>query len=92
MLVNPLADEGLVELVDNPKHKRSKLVQLTRQGRLAVEEIERRERPVLEALTEWLGDSGLDAPDLEQAAAVLEAMRERLADKHVLDLLKGEQA
>lgn len=31
-LADELADEGLVELVDNPRHRRSKLVQLTRKG------------------------------------------------------------
>src|SRR5829696_1756618 len=31
-LADELADEGLVEFIDNPKHQRSKLVQLTRQG------------------------------------------------------------
>lgn len=31
-LANELADEGLVEFVDNPKHGRSKLVRLTRKG------------------------------------------------------------
>jgi len=31
-LADELAAEGLVEFVDNPKHRRSKLVQLTRKG------------------------------------------------------------
>jgi DNA-binding MarR family transcriptional regulator len=31
-LANELAAEGLVEFIDNPKHRRSKLVQLTPQG------------------------------------------------------------
>src|SRR3954454_7201537 len=31
-LADELADEGLVEFIDNPKHRRSKLVQLTRKG------------------------------------------------------------
>jgi DNA-binding MarR family transcriptional regulator len=31
-LADELAAEGLVELVDNPRHRRSKLVRLTRQG------------------------------------------------------------
>jgi DNA-binding MarR family transcriptional regulator len=31
-LADELAAEGLVEFVDNPKHRRSKLVRLTRQG------------------------------------------------------------
>jgi DNA-binding MarR family transcriptional regulator len=31
-LADELAAEGLVEFIDNPRHRRSKLVQLTRQG------------------------------------------------------------
>jgi DNA-binding MarR family transcriptional regulator len=31
-LADELAGEGLVEFIDNPKHRRSKLVQLTRKG------------------------------------------------------------
>jgi DNA-binding MarR family transcriptional regulator len=32
-IVNGLADQGLVEFVDNPRHKKSKLVRVTRKGR-----------------------------------------------------------
>lgn len=32
-IANALEAQGLVEFVDNPKHKRSKLVQVTRKGR-----------------------------------------------------------
>jgi DNA-binding MarR family transcriptional regulator len=77
-LVDPLAAEGLVELVDNPKHRRSKLVKLTAAGRRAVVAIERRERPVLEALAERLG-----VDELEQTAAVLAKLRQLLADSGV---------
>ena len=31
-LADELAGEGIVEFIDNPKHRRSKLVQLTRKG------------------------------------------------------------
>jgi DNA-binding MarR family transcriptional regulator len=31
-LANELAAEGLVEFIDNPKHRRSKLIRLTRKG------------------------------------------------------------
>jgi len=36
ILINRLKDEGLVEFVNNPDHKRSALVRLTSQGRAAV--------------------------------------------------------
>lgn len=32
-ICNALEDQGLVEFVDNPKHKRSKLVRVTKKGR-----------------------------------------------------------
>lgn len=32
-IVNSLAEQGLVEFVDNPRHKRSKLVRVTKRGR-----------------------------------------------------------
>jgi len=39
-LANELAAEGLVEFIPNPKHRRSKLVRLSRQGEAAYRELE----------------------------------------------------
>jgi DNA-binding MarR family transcriptional regulator len=36
-LVNGLAEQGLVEFLDNPRHKRSKLVRITKRGRARFE-------------------------------------------------------
>lgn len=36
-IVNGLAEQGLVEFVDNPRHKRSKLVRVTKRGRARFE-------------------------------------------------------
>ena len=85
-LVDPLAEEGLVELVDNPRHKRSRLVRLTEAGRRQLEEIELRERPLLEALAADLG-----AEELEQAAAVLARLRGLLADRRIRRLMEGDE-
>lgn len=41
-LANELAAEGLVEFIDNPKHRRSKLVRLTRKGDARYRELEAR--------------------------------------------------
>jgi DNA-binding MarR family transcriptional regulator len=41
-LADELAAEGLVEFVDNPKHRRSKLVRLTRKGDARYRELEAR--------------------------------------------------
>ena len=42
-VVTALIKEGLVELIDNPDHKRSKLVQFTGRGREIHRELERRQ-------------------------------------------------
>lgn len=42
-VVTALVKDGLVELIDNPDHKRAKLVQFTDRGREVNEEIERRQ-------------------------------------------------
>ena len=45
-IVNALADQGFVETVENPSHKRSVLVGLTRAGEIAMATMaEREERP-----------------------------------------------
>jgi DNA-binding MarR family transcriptional regulator len=41
-LADELADEGLVEFIDNPKHRRSKLVRLTPQGSARYRELNAR--------------------------------------------------
>jgi DNA-binding MarR family transcriptional regulator len=47
-VVNALEKEGFVELIPNPRHKRSKLVALTDQGKLAVHSMEEREIEILD--------------------------------------------
>jgi DNA-binding MarR family transcriptional regulator len=42
-LVQSLLEEGLVEYVDNPDHKRSKLLIFTEQGRRIYDKVERRQ-------------------------------------------------
>lgn len=72
-VVNELEELGLVQLVENPSHKRSRLVELTERGREALE-------VMLEREMEYLGT--LDAPvapeDLRSAAATLRKVRESL--------------
>ncbi len=65
-LVNPLAARGYVELVENPAHQRSRLVQLTQQGKHLVETMRQREARVLGEL-----DVGVSERDLRAAAALL---------------------
>lgn len=74
-LVNLLAEAGYVEFVDNPAHKRSLLVRLTRRGREFVAAMDRREARVLRQLK-----VGATSRELREAAAVLQAVREALDD------------
>jgi DNA-binding MarR family transcriptional regulator len=41
-LADELATEGLVEFIDNPRHRRSKLVRLTRKGKARFRELSSR--------------------------------------------------
>jgi DNA-binding MarR family transcriptional regulator len=69
VLVNGLLDQELVELQDNPAHKRSPLVCLTREGERTIKRMKGRERPVLAK------NYGVSGADLERAAEVLRAVR-----------------
>jgi DNA-binding MarR family transcriptional regulator len=60
-LVNPLAEKGLVEFVDNPAHKRSRLVRLTGAGRDHVDRLARQESWLLKRLRPALTDEDLGA-------------------------------
>ena len=68
-LVNSLEADGLTETVENPAHRRSRLVRLTARGRKAVERMERRERDLLSRL-----ELNVSRRDVESAARVLGAV------------------
>lgn len=73
-LVNELAHEALVELVDNPAHKRSRLVQLTPRGKHVVDEMNRREAALLAQL-----EIPISEHEVRTAAEVLRGIRTVLA-------------
>lgn len=75
-LVNELAADGLVELIDNPAHKRSRLVRITRKGRAHFEAVTRR----LEQMTTELA-AGMRASDLRQAERVIAEIAARAAER-----------
>lgn len=75
MLVNPLLERRCVELVENPAHKRSKLIRLTAKGQRLVDRMRKRESKVLVAL-----GSGMSESQLRSATATLRSLREALAD------------
>src|SRR5947209_2644274 len=56
-LADELAAEGLVEFVDNPKHRRSKLVRLTRKGAARYRKLDARFLAVAKTLGLGLGKS-----------------------------------
>ena len=61
LLINAVAEAGLVTLVDNPNDKRSPIVTLSQQGRLAFERMREREKIVLAELAAELADHDVDA-------------------------------
>jgi len=75
-LVNALIADGLTEAVENPAHRRSRLVRLTASGRALVEAMRRREARILAAIPLDLGRHG--TRDLERAAEVLNRVRAAL--------------
>jgi len=72
VLVNSLADDGLVEAARNPAHKRSPHFQLTPRGERLVRVMERREARVVAQL-----EIGIPDTELRAAAAVLREVRKR---------------
>lgn len=66
-LVNGLLDDGLVELIDNPAHRRSKLIRITDEGQRAADATRRREAEILPELSR-----GLSLGEIETATRVLE--------------------
>jgi DNA-binding MarR family transcriptional regulator len=89
-LVNALKGDGLVELVDNPAHKRSPLVGLTQSGEAFVKAMEAREA----GMWDWLArDTSLD--DVRTATSVLRQMKSKLASeewRHLLETIKRKSS
>ncbi len=80
-LVNHLLESGLVELRDNPAHKRSRLVALTPAGHKAIVDVLTRE-------AELFLKYGLDVSDadLRLTARVLEKIRNAMASRKFREL------
>jgi DNA-binding MarR family transcriptional regulator len=73
MLTDRLAEEGLVEFVDNPAHKRSWLVRLTEKGKTCIETMLTREARLFKDLPIPVSEE-----DILAATAVLRSFREVL--------------
>ncbi|RWP70756.1 MarR family transcriptional regulator [Mesorhizobium sp.] len=65
-LADELAAEGLVEFIDNPKHRRSKLVQLTRKGDARYDELNLQ----LMGIASTMGVA-LDEADIRKTAGIV---------------------
>ena len=72
-IANEAAQDGLIEFIDNPAHKRSKLLRLTPKG-------ERVHAEMTERLRRFAGDLAVDfdAAELATTARVLNALRAKL--------------
>ncbi|HBZ68317.1 MAG TPA: MarR family transcriptional regulator [Deltaproteobacteria bacterium] len=72
-LADALADEGLLESIDNPDHRRSKLLRLTSRGRKAYQALLRGQQSFAQELAR-----GFSEDELRRCAWVLRKLRERL--------------
>jgi DNA-binding MarR family transcriptional regulator len=70
-LADELAAEGLVRFIDNPKHRRSKLVQLTSRGDARYRELNAR----LLSIASTMGDA-LSEPDVRRTSEVVRHLSE----------------
>ena len=70
-LVNALLERALVTLVENPRHQRSKLVELTHEGRALTRTVRSREGKALARL-----GREFDPTELERAAEMLSRVRD----------------
>jgi DNA-binding MarR family transcriptional regulator len=68
-LANELAAEGLVEFIDNPKHRRSKLVRLTPKGDARYRELNAR----LLSIASTMGVA-LSEPDIRKTIEIVRQM------------------
>ena len=74
-LADDAARAGLIEFVDNPAHKRSKLLALTPAGEKAFAEMDGRLAEISERLTEGIGEK-----DLRATLKVLRQLREKVGE------------
>jgi DNA-binding MarR family transcriptional regulator len=88
-LANELAHDGLGELIDNPKHRRSKLVRLTPEGDARYRELNAQ----LLSIASTMG-AALSEADVRRAAGIVrqlsddvKARSERLASHEMSDLV-----
>jgi DNA-binding MarR family transcriptional regulator len=72
-VVNEMVGEGMLRLLDNPHHRRAKLVTMTDKGRKAFEAALELQEPWVKALS-----AGIGAERINEACKVLRTLRGRL--------------
>ena len=72
VIVNDLAEDGLVARLDNPNHRRAPLISLTDPGEAAIDGMHARERSLLEPA--FAVDPGITTEQLIAAAELLRAI------------------
>lgn len=82
--VNDAAADGLVEMVENPAHRRSRLARLTDRGRTAIAAVTAREHDLLRQV-----GGGLTGPEVDACLRVLGCMLTALDDVDVDDVEGG---
>ncbi|WNZ25835.1 MarR family transcriptional regulator [Leptolyngbya sp. NK1-12] len=74
-LANEMLKDGVIELVNNPAHKRSKLLRLTSKGEVVFQEMSDRIAELAETLAKQQ-----DAAQLQNAADVVKKLHEQLRE------------
>lgn len=75
ILANGLVEHGLAEFVDNPAHKRSKLLRITELGERRLAQVTQRIEDAYEDISK-----GMDPDEIRSAIQVLAELRRRMAD------------
>jgi DNA-binding MarR family transcriptional regulator len=83
-LVNTLMKAKLVQTEDNPAHRRSPIITLTRSGREAFRTMRRREAGLLEAIA-----ASMSADDIASTSRTLQRMITQLEDGLELPSRRG---
>ena len=75
IICNQMAAEGLLAFGDNPRHKRSKLIALTRKGRSALAKARRKEARIIEQVL-----PPLDREEVRRAISLTALLRAKLEE------------
>jgi DNA-binding MarR family transcriptional regulator len=75
-VVNEMVDEDMLCLLENPHHRRAKLVTMTEKGKKAFQAAYELQVPWVKALSK-----GIDSKRISDACEILETLRKRLEEQ-----------